>query len=93
MTSSGLRIDDIADGLDVAGGDHRRALLLDHHALRAIALHLDGDVLDVEHDVGHVLAHAGDRRELVQDAVDMDRGNRRALQRRQQNAPQRIAEG
>ena len=67
-------------------------LLLDHHALRAVALHLDGDVLDVEHDVGHVLAHARDRRELVQHAVDVHRLHRGALQRRQQDAPQRVAE-
>ena len=61
-------------------------------ALRAIALHLDGDVLDVEHDVGHVLAHAGDRRELVQHAVDVHRLHGRALQRGKKNAPQRVPE-
>ena len=54
--------------------------------------YLDGDVLDVEDDVGHVLAHAGDRRELVQHAVDVNRRDRRALQGRQQNAAQRVAE-
>ena len=68
------------------------SLLLHHHALGAFALHLDGDVLDVEDDVGDVLAHARDRRELVQHAVDMDGRHGGALQRRQQNAPQRIAE-
>ena len=57
-TRSGIEHDDVADGLDVAGGDRARSLLLHHHALGAFALHLDGDVLDVEHDVGHVLAHA-----------------------------------
>ena len=66
-------------------------LLLHHHALRAVALHLDGDVLDVEDDVGHVLAHAGDRGELVQHAVDVHRLHRRALQRGEENAPQRVA--
>ena len=91
-TRSGLRIYDVADGLDVAGGDRARALLLHHHALRAFALHLDGDVLDVEDDVGHVLAHAGDRGELVQHAVDLHRLHRRALQRGQQHAAQRVAE-
>ncbi len=35
-----------------------RALLAHDHALGAIAIHLDGDFLDVEDDVGHVLAHA-----------------------------------
>ena len=42
------------------------------HALGAFALHLDRDVLDVEHDVGDVFAHARDRGELVQHAVDVD---------------------
>ena len=84
---------DVADGLDVAGRDRARTLLAHDHALRAIAFHLDGDFLDVEDDVGHVLAHAGDRGEFVQHAVDLHRGDGGALQRRQQHAAQRIAEG
>ena len=87
-----MRIDDVADGRDVARGHDAGTVLLHHHALGAFALHLDGDVLDVEDDVGHVLAHARDRREFVQHAVDMHRLHRRALQRRQQNPPQRVAE-
>ena len=78
--------------LDVAGGHRAGALLAQHHALRAVALHLDGDVLDVEDDVGDVLAHARDRGEFVQHAVDLHRGDGRALQRRQQHAAQRVAE-
>ena len=35
----------------------------------------------------------GNRRELVQHAVDLDRRDRRALDRRQQHAPQRVADG
>ena len=64
----------------------------ENHALGAVARHLERDVLDIEHDIRHILAHAGDRRKFMQDTVDMDRGNRRALQRRQENAAQRIAE-
>ena len=67
-------------------------LLAHDHALGALAVHAEGDFLDVEHDVGDVLAHAGDRREFVQHAVDLHRRHRRALQRRQQHAAQRIAE-
>src|ERR1019366_8552335 len=84
---------DIADGLDIAGGDDARALLLHDHALGAFALHLDRDVLDVQHDVGDVLANARDRGEFMQHAVDMHRLHRRALQRRQQDAAQRVAQG
>ena len=83
---------DVADRLDVAGRDDARALLAHDHALRAVAFHLDGDFLDVQHDVGHVLAHAGDRGEFVQHAVDLHGGDGRALQRRQQHAAQRVAE-
>ncbi len=84
--------DHVADGLNVTGSDRARPLLLHDHPLGTFALHLDGDVLDVEHHVGDVLAHAGDRGELVQHAVDVHRLHRRALERGEQNAAQRIAE-
>ena len=71
---------------------HARAFLLEHHALDAFGVLPQRDLLDVEDDVGDVLAHAGDRRELVQHAVDMHRGDGGALQRRQQHAAQRVAE-
>ena len=88
----GVEHDHVADGLDFASGHSARTLFLHHHALGAFALHFDGDVLDVEHDVGHVLAHAGDRGKFVQHTVDVHRLHRGALQRRQQNAAQRIAQ-
>src|SRR5208337_4809148 len=84
---------DVAGRLDVAGGDGAGAAALEDETLDALALHLDGDVLDVEHNVDDVLADAGDRRELVQHAIDVDRSDRGALQRREQHAPQRVAEG
>src|SRR5579863_7806193 len=83
---------DVAGGLDVARSHRAGTALLEHQALDALALHLDRDVLDVEHDVDHVLADAGNRGELVQHAVDVNRGDRRALQRRQQHPPQRVPE-
>ena len=89
---SGIEHDDVANGLDVAGGDSARALLLHDHALGAFALHLDRDVLDVQHDVGDVLTDASDRGELVQHAVDVHRLHRRALERGEQDATQRVAE-
>ena len=67
---------------------HLRCARSPRRRRRAAEAHL----LQVQHDVGDVLAHARDRRELVQHAVDPDRGDRRALQRRQQHAPQRVAE-
>ena len=84
---------DVAGDLDVAGDHGARALLGQRQALGAFAIHLEGDFLDVEHEVGNVLAHAGKRREFMQNAVDLDGGHGRALQRRQQHATQRIAQG
>ncbi len=77
---------------DVAGGDDARPLRRDGHALGALDLHLEGDALQIQDDVGHVLAHAGDRTELVQDVVDLHRGDRRALQRGHQHPSQGIAQ-
>jgi hypothetical protein len=69
------------------------ALLAHDHAFGTVAFHADGDLLDVEHDVGHVLAHARDGREFMQDAVDLHRRHRRAAKGREQHAAQRVAEG
>ncbi len=84
--------------LDVAGrGDHARGDLgragrRKLEALGPLALHAQRDLLDVEHDVGDILANAGQRREFVQHVLDLDRGHRRTLQRREQHATQRVAE-
>ena len=58
----------------------------------AFAFHLQRDLLHVEDDVGDVLADAGEARELVQHALDLDRGDRGALERGEQHAAQRVAE-
>jgi hypothetical protein len=49
-------------------------------------------VLQVEDDVGHVLAHARERGELVRDALDLDGGDGGSLERGEQHAAQRVAE-
>jgi hypothetical protein len=77
---------------DVAGGDDERALGRDRQPLRPFDFHADRHALEVQDDVGHVLADARHRRELVQDVVDLDAGDRRALQRAHQHAAQRVAE-
>jgi len=38
------------------------------------------ELLDVEHDLGHVLLDVLDRAELVEDAGDLDRGDRGSLE-------------
>jgi hypothetical protein len=80
-------------GLNVACGHNARSLLAHNHALGAFAFHADGDFLDVENDVGDIFTNTGDRRELMKNAVDLYRGHGSTLQRRQQDAAQRVAQG
>jgi hypothetical protein len=63
-----------------------------HLDLGRIAVQTGDEVLQVEDDVGDVLADARQRRELVRGALDLDRGDRGALERREQHAAQRVAE-
>jgi hypothetical protein len=80
-----LRVQDLEVGrrLDVAGRDLARALGRHAHLdLRRLAVEHANHALEVEDDVGDVLANAGKRRELVRDA----------LERREQHAAQRVAE-
>src|SRR5882672_1093703 len=86
------------DDLDARLGRDRAglhdALLggLDPEHLLAGLGQLDDQLLEVQHDVGHVLHDALDRRELVGDALDLDGGDRGALDRRVQHAAQRVAD-
>ncbi len=61
--------------------------------LGRVDVHLQRNLLQIQDDVGRVLDDAGDGRELVQHAVDLDRRDRRAFNRRQQHAPQGVADG
>jgi hypothetical protein len=83
---------DIAGDGDVARLDLSRAGGRQLEALGALTLHAQGDLLHVQHDVGHVLADASQAGELMQDILDLDRGDRRALKRGEQHATQRVAE-
>src|SRR5205807_9241486 len=51
------------------------------------------ELLQVEDDLGHIFLDVRDRAELMRDAVDLDRGHRRAPQRREQHTAQRVAQG
>ena len=83
---------DVARDGDVAGLDGSGAGRRQLESLGAFALHADGELLDVQDDVGDVFTHTGQRRELVQHVLDLDRGDRRALERRQENAAKRVAQ-
>ena len=82
----------VVAGLDLTGAHFAGTGGGQRHPLRAFTVHPQRELLDVQHDIGHVFPHAGDAAEFVQHAVDLHRGHRRALQRGQQNAPDRVAQ-
>ena len=59
---------------------------------RLVGVHHEDEVLEVEQDVGGILGDALDRGELVQLGVEPDVGDGGTGDRRQQGAPQRVAE-
>src|SRR4051794_35475827 len=63
-----------------------------HLDLGRVAVQPADEPLQVEDDVGDVLADALQRRELVRDPLDLHRGDRCALERREQHAAQRVSE-
>ena len=83
---------DVGVGLDVARLDFAGLVDAQVERLGGVDVHLQRNLLEVQDDVGRVLDHAGDRRELVEHAVDLHRGHRRALDRREQHAPHRVAD-
>jgi hypothetical protein len=84
---------EVGGRLDVTCSDDARSLLGDVHLdLGRRAVEADDEVLQIEDDVRHVLAHSGKRRELVRDALDLHRGDRGALERRQQHTTKRVSE-
>jgi hypothetical protein len=90
-----LGVQDLEVGrrLDVGGRDRAGALLREMHLdLGRVAVEPADELLQVQDDVGDVLPDARQRGELVRDAFDLDGGHRRALERREQDAPQRVAE-
>ena len=70
---------DAGVGLDVGAGDQARLVLLDGDDRGSNRCGSDDQRLDVQHDVGHVFEHAGDRGELVLGAVDLDLRDRASL--------------
>ena len=89
-----LRVEDldVGMGLDVARHHVGGAAGVEPQRHRLVAHHDQHQVLEVQDDVGHVLGHAADGGELVQGAVEADLGDGRARDRRQQRAPQRVAD-
>jgi hypothetical protein len=82
----------IRAGLDIARGGNAGAFLLQHHALGAIRMDAQRDFLDVQNDVGDVLAHTRDGGEFMQYAIDVNRVHGGALQGGQEHTAQRVPE-
>jgi len=87
----GLEDLDVAVGLNVARAHFARLVDAHRQRLRGVGVQLQRNLLQVQDDIGRVLDDAGDWRELVEHAIDLDRGDRRALNRREEHATQRVA--
>ncbi len=83
---------DVGTGFDLTRGDSTRTGRFKRHFLRTFGMHAHTHGLDIQDDVGDIFTHARDRRKFVQYTVDLDRSNRRTLERRQQNATQRVTQ-
>src|SRR5215213_805196 len=90
-----VRVEDfhVGVGLYVGRRDLARAVAVNRQGLGLGAVELEGHLLEVEYNVGRVLDDAAYGRELVLDALDLDGGDGRALNRREQRAAQGVADG
>src|SRR5262249_35187434 len=75
---------------DLRGGYWPRLLNIYIDWFRQVRCQLDGHLLEVENNVRGIFHYTGDRRKFVQYAFDFHRGDRRAFNRAQQSAPQRV---
>ena len=84
---------DVAVGFDHAGGDHAGLVGAQVERLGAFAVELEGNLLEVQDDVGRVFDDAANGLELVQYAFDADGGDGGAFDGAEQRAPQGVADG
>src|SRR5262249_26605430 len=83
----------IGASLDLAAQHHPGLVREQADDLVAVAVELEGDLLQVQNDVGGVLDYAGDGTELVQHALDLDGRDGGAFNGAQQHPAQSIADG
>ena len=82
-------LDGVLDG-EIAGDNRAGAFLLQVEFSVLARERLEQHALQVEDDVRHVLRDARHRRELMADALDLDRADRAALDGREEHAAERI---
>ena len=86
-------IEDLDRRIALQVGRRDLALLVrvERQDLLFVRVHLDGDLLQVQDDVGDVFHDARQRRELVKNALDFHGRDRGALDRRQKHPAQSVA--
>ena len=80
-------------GLDLAAAHFAGLIHGEANGLDALAHDLEGDLLQVEDDVGGVFHHAGNGAEFVLHAFDAHGRDGRAFDGAQQHAAQAVADG
>ena len=85
-----VRVEDLDIGrqLQVRRRGVSRAADVESQGHRLVGVHPDQQVLEVQDDVGDVLLHPGERRELVQRLVEAELGHGPAWDGREQRAPE-----
>ena len=78
---------------DVLGQHLLRALRFDPDDLPLRVVQLEPYFFQIQNDIGHVLGGALDGGKFVQRVVNLDGGDSRAPERRQQDAAQTVADG
>src|SRR5439155_11729880 len=79
--------------LDLRGGDWAGLFDVEIDGLGQVGIELDGDLLQVEDDVGGIFNHAGDRRKFVQHAFDLDGSDSGAFDGAEKRTTQGVAYG
>ena len=77
---------------NVRGRDRALAAVFETQPGRLHSVEQQPELLDLQNKLSHVLAHAGDGGEFMMHVRHADAGNGCPGNRRQQNAPQRIAQ-
>src|SRR5690606_27750677 len=88
-------VDDLGVGryIERCGGYLTGSFCTQHQGDGVFIVKLDDELLEIEDYLHHVFGDALDRRELVQHVFDVYAGDGSAGDRRQQDAPQRVAKG
>ena len=90
-----IRIQDlhVRIGFDASAQHLARIGCPESDGAKVTVVEFQGDLLEVENDVGGVFHDTGDRAEFMGDALNTNRRDRGALDRAQQSPPNGIADG